>query len=145
PHQDEPDIIDDTSSKEVVSCCDDNADAPLCFMHAKHHYKYTYSSRQEDQIIQLVGQRQQDDISNITEVAKQKIHSDIQRLYKHRETRLNKIAEEDKQRKVIGHMNSSTHMKLAIEMCMPKKRKCVDVIRSSYSGLSKTMNILSIE
>ncbi|GKB49228.1 hypothetical protein Tco_0899981, partial [Tanacetum coccineum] len=67
------------------------------------------------------------------------------RLYNHRETRLNKIAEKDKQRKCIGHMNSSAHMKLAIEMCMPKKRKYVDVMRSPYSGLSTTLNIPSIE
>nr|GEX17120.1 hypothetical protein [Tanacetum cinerariifolium] len=66
-------------------------------------------------------QRQQDDISKMADVVEQKIESEIQRLYKHRETRLNKIAKEDKQRKIIGHMNSSAHMKLAIEHCVPKK------------------------
>ncbi|GKB34167.1 phospholipase-like, aminotransferase-like mobile domain protein, partial [Tanacetum coccineum] len=83
--KDEPDIKDDTSSKEVVYCCDDNGDAPLCFMLAKHvregdceHYKYTYSSKQEDQIIQLADQRQQDDISNMAEVDEQKIQFEIQ-------------------------------------------------------------------
>ncbi|GJW78468.1 hypothetical protein Tco_0140150 [Tanacetum coccineum] len=105
--EDEPDIKDDTSPKEVVYYCDDNGDPLLFFMPAKH--------------------------------------SEIQRLYNHRETRLNKIAEEDKQRKCIGHMNSSAHIKLAIEMCMPKKRKYVDVMRSPYSGLSTTLNIPSIE
>ncbi|GJY96604.1 phospholipase-like, aminotransferase-like mobile domain protein, partial [Tanacetum coccineum] len=113
--EDEPNIKDDTSPKEVVYCCDDNGDAPLCFMPAKHHYKYTYSSKQEDQIIRLVDQRQQDDISNMAEVAEQKIQSEIQRLYNHREAKLNKIVEVDKQRKCIGHMNSSAHMKLAVE------------------------------
>ncbi|GKB81796.1 hypothetical protein Tco_0948691 [Tanacetum coccineum] len=94
------------------------------------HYKYTYSSKQEDQIIRLVDQRQQDHISNMAEVAEQKIQSEIQRLYNHREARLNKIAEEDKQRKCLGHMNSSAHMKLAIERCVPKKRSLeVDWIR----------------
>ncbi|GJR98233.1 phospholipase-like protein [Tanacetum coccineum] len=109
------------------------------------HYKYTYNSKQEDQIIWLADQRQQDDISNMADVAEQKIQSEIQRLYNHRETRFNKIAEKDKQRKCIGHMNSFAHTKLAIEMCMPKKRKYVDVMRSSYSGLSTTLNIPSIE
>ncbi|GKC95073.1 phospholipase-like protein [Tanacetum coccineum] len=111
----------------------------------RKHYKYTYSSKQEDQIIWLADQRQQEDISNMAEVAEQKIQSEIQRLYNHRETRLNKIAKEDKQRKCIGHMNSSAHMKLAIEMCMPKKWKYVDVMRSPYSGLSTTLNIPSFE
>ncbi|GKD65108.1 hypothetical protein Tco_1307216, partial [Tanacetum coccineum] len=78
------------------------------------HYKYTYSSKQEDQ-------RQHDDISKMADEAEQKIEFEIQRLYDHRETRLNKIAEEEKQRKFIGHMNSSAHMKLAIERCVPKK------------------------
>nr|GEV59293.1 pheophorbide A oxygenase, chloroplastic [Tanacetum cinerariifolium] len=120
----EQDIKDDTSPKE--------------------HYKYTYNSKQEDQIIRLADQRQHDDILNMAEVAEQKIQFEIQRLYKHRET-MNKIAEDDKQRKFIWHMNSSSHMKLAIEMCMLKKRKYVDVMRSLYSGLSITMRIPSIE
>ncbi|GKE83698.1 hypothetical protein Tco_1557440 [Tanacetum coccineum] len=81
----------------------------------------------------------------MTEVAKQKIQYEIQRLYNHRETRLIKIAEEDKQRKCIGHMNSSAHMKLVVERCMSKKRKYVDVMRSLYSGLSITLNVPSIE
>ncbi|GKD67179.1 hypothetical protein Tco_1309287, partial [Tanacetum coccineum] len=51
----------------------------------------------------------------MAEEAEQKIESEIQRLYDHREARLNKIAEEEKQRKFIGHMNSSVRMKLAIE------------------------------
>ncbi|GJY92071.1 phospholipase-like protein, partial [Tanacetum coccineum] len=176
--EDEPDIKDVTSPKEVVYCSDDNGDAPLCFMPTKHvsqttnqdfssdlsvlnglcnlsqtgeekgdyeHYKYTYSSKQENQIIQLADQRQQDDISNMAEVAEHKIQSEIQRLYSARETRLNKIAEKDKQRKCIGHMNLYAHMKLAIEMCMPKKRKYVDVMRCPYSRLSTTLNVLSIE
>nr|GEV30910.1 phospholipase-like protein [Tanacetum cinerariifolium] len=42
-------------------------------------------------------------------------------------------------------MNSSTYLKLAIEMCMLKKKKYVDVMRSPYSGLSTTLNIPSIE
>ncbi|GJR57259.1 phospholipase-like, aminotransferase-like mobile domain protein [Tanacetum coccineum] len=57
------------------------------------HYKYTYSSKQEDQIIRLADQRQQDDISKMAEEAEHKIESEIQRLYDHREARLNKIAE----------------------------------------------------
>ncbi|GKD13372.1 phospholipase-like protein [Tanacetum coccineum] len=109
------------------------------------HYKYTYSSKQEDQIIRLVDQRQQDHFSNMTEVSEQKIQSEIQRLYNHREARLNKIAEEDKQRKCLGHMNSSAHMKLAIERCVPKKRKYVDVLRSPFCELPKILNVPSIE
>nr|GEZ10179.1 hypothetical protein [Tanacetum cinerariifolium] len=62
-----------------------------------------------------------------------------------REARLNKIAEEDKQRKCLGHMNSSAHMKLAIECCVPKKRKYVDVVRSSFYALPKILNVPSIE
>ncbi|GJW80740.1 hypothetical protein Tco_0144715 [Tanacetum coccineum] len=77
------------------------------------------------EIIRLADQRQQDDISKMAEEAEQKIESEIQRLYDHREARLNKIAKEEKQRKFIGHMNSSTHMKLAIERCVPKKRSIV--------------------
>ncbi|GJY28535.1 zinc finger, CCHC-type containing protein [Tanacetum coccineum] len=113
----------------------------------KKHYKYTYSSNQEDQIIRLADQRQrqQDDISNMAEVAEQKIQSKIQRLYNHRETMLNKIAEEDKQKQCIGHMNSPARMKLAIEICMPKKRKYVDVMRSLYSGLSIILNVTRIK
>nr|GFA43868.1 hypothetical protein [Tanacetum cinerariifolium] len=37
------------------------------------HYKYIYSSKQEDQIIRLIDQRQQDHILNMAEVAEQKI------------------------------------------------------------------------
>nr|GEV20024.1 hypothetical protein [Tanacetum cinerariifolium] len=51
------------------------------------HYKYTYSSKQEDQIIRLADQRQQDDISKMKEEAERKIKSEIQRLYDHREAR----------------------------------------------------------
>ncbi|GJY21444.1 hypothetical protein Tco_0394010 [Tanacetum coccineum] len=123
--EDEPDIKDDTSPKEDVGnvyCCDDNGDDPLFFMHAKP-----------------------DDILKMAEVAEQKIKSKIQRLYKHRETRLNKIAEEDKERKIIWHMNSSAHMKLAIERCVPKKRKYADVMRFPYIGLSTTLNVPSME
>ncbi|GJV46389.1 phospholipase-like protein [Tanacetum coccineum] len=109
------------------------------------HYKYTYSSKQEDQIIRLVDQRQQDHISNMTEVSEQKIQSEIQRLYNHKEARLNKIVEEDKQGKCLGHMNSSTHMKLAIERCVPKKRKYVDVLRSPFCALPKISNVPSIK
>ncbi|GJV63821.1 phospholipase-like protein [Tanacetum coccineum] len=97
------------------------------------------------EIIRLVDQRQQDHISNMAEVAEQKIQSEIQRLYNHREARLNKIAEEDKQRKCLGHMNSSAHMKLAIERCVPKKRKYVDVLRSPFCALPKILNVPSIE
>ncbi|GKA83213.1 phospholipase-like protein [Tanacetum coccineum] len=71
--------------------------------------------------------------------------SEIQRLYKHREARLNKIAEEDKQRKCLGHMNLFAHMKLAIERCVPKKRKYVDVLRSPFCVLPKISNVPSIE
>nr|GEY19874.1 phospholipase-like, aminotransferase-like mobile domain protein [Tanacetum cinerariifolium] len=136
--EDEPDIKDHTSLKE-----DDDSSSDLSVLNGFfnnlsqtgeekgdcEHYKYTYSSKQEDQIIRLVDQRQHDYISNMAEVAEQKIHFEIQRLYKHNEARLNKIAEEDKQRKCLGHMNSSAHMKLAIECCVPKKRKYVDVLR----------------
>ncbi|GKE05390.1 hypothetical protein Tco_1397408, partial [Tanacetum coccineum] len=132
--EDEPDIKDYTSPKQ------DDEEKGDC-----EHYKYTYSSKQEDQIIQLVDQRQQDHISNMIEVSEQKIQSEIQRLYNHREARLNKIAEEDKQRKCLGHMNSSAHMKLAIERCVPKKRKYVDVMRSSFCELPKISNVPSIE
>ncbi|GJW16959.1 hypothetical protein Tco_0024395 [Tanacetum coccineum] len=122
---------DDISPKELEGDCE--------------HYKYTYSSMQEDEIISLADQRQQDDISKMAEDSEKKIQSEIQRLYKLREARLNKIAEEDKQRKFIGHMNSSASMKLAIERCVPKKRKFVDVVRSPYIGLSTTLNVPSME
>ncbi|GKC50098.1 phospholipase-like protein, partial [Tanacetum coccineum] len=102
-------------------------------------------SKQEDQIIRLADQRQQDDISKMADEAEQKIESEIQRLYDHTEARLNKIAEEEKLRKFIGHMNSSAHMKLAIKRCVPKKRKYVDVMRSPFSGLSETLNVPSME
>ncbi|GJR51348.1 hypothetical protein Tco_1401869 [Tanacetum coccineum] len=111
----------------------------------KQHYKYTYISMQEDQIIRLVDQRQHDHISKMTKVSEHKIQSGIQRLYNHREARLNKIAKEDKQRKCIGHMNSSVHMKLAIERYVPKKRKYVDVLRSLFCALPKISNVPSIE
>ncbi|GJY38248.1 hypothetical protein Tco_0424612 [Tanacetum coccineum] len=62
-----------------------------------------------------------------------------------REARLNKIAEEDKQRKCLRHMNSSAHIKLAIERCVPKKRKYVDVLRSPFCALPKILNVPSIE
>ncbi|GJT37286.1 hypothetical protein Tco_0937151 [Tanacetum coccineum] len=163
--EDEPDIKDDTSPKEDVGnvyCCDDNGDVPLFFMPGKPISQPTnqdFSSnlsmlngfcslsqtREEKGDCEVVDQRQQDDISKMAEVAEQKIEFEIQRLYKHRETRLNKIAKEDKQRKIIGHMNSSAHMKLAIELCVPKKRKYVDVMRSPYSRLSTTLNVPSME
>nr|GEU45748.1 hypothetical protein [Tanacetum cinerariifolium] len=79
------------------------------------------------------------------EVAEQKIQSEIQRLYNHREARLNKIAKEDKQRKCLGHINSSAHIKLDIERCVPKKRKFVDVLRSPYRALPKILNVPSFE
>nr|GEV72309.1 phospholipase-like protein [Tanacetum cinerariifolium] len=44
-----------------------------------------------------------------------------------------------------GQMNSSAYMKLAIECCVPKKRKYADVMRSPYSGLSETLNVPSME
>nr|GEW86060.1 phospholipase-like, aminotransferase-like mobile domain protein [Tanacetum cinerariifolium] len=71
--------------------------------------------------------------------------SEIQRLYNHREARLNKIVEKDKQRKFPGHMNSSAHMKIAIKHCVPKKRKYVDVLRSPLCALPKILNVPSIE
>ncbi|GJS70169.1 phospholipase-like, aminotransferase-like mobile domain protein [Tanacetum coccineum] len=67
--EDEPDIKDHTSPKEDdgnVYCCDDNEDVPLFIMTAKP-------------IIRLVDQRQHDHISNMAEVAEQKIQSEIQR------------------------------------------------------------------
>ncbi|GJT54929.1 phospholipase-like, aminotransferase-like mobile domain protein [Tanacetum coccineum] len=121
--EDEPDIKDYTSPKQ--------------------HYKYTYSSKQEDQIIQLVDQRQQDHISNMIEVSEQKIQSEIQRLYNHREARLNKIAEEDKQRKCLRDLNPYD-TDVGIERCVPKKRKYVDVLRSSFCALPKISNVPSI-
>nr|GEU65833.1 phospholipase-like, aminotransferase-like mobile domain protein [Tanacetum cinerariifolium] len=108
------------------------------------HYKYTYTSKQEDQIIRLADQRQHDDISKMVEESEHKIESQIQRLYDHREARLNK-KEEEKQRKFMGNMNSSIHMKLAIKCCVPKKRKYIDVVRSPYYGLSETLNVPSME
>nr|GEZ59860.1 phospholipase-like, aminotransferase-like mobile domain protein [Tanacetum cinerariifolium] len=47
-------------------------------------------------------ERQHDDILKMAEEAKQKIESEIQRLYDHREARLNKIAEEEKERQLVG-------------------------------------------
>nr|GEV75919.1 phospholipase-like protein [Tanacetum cinerariifolium] len=49
------------------------------------HYKYTYTSKPEDQIIRLADQRQHDDISKMVEESEHKIESQIQRLYDHRE------------------------------------------------------------
>ncbi|GKB83874.1 putative reverse transcriptase domain-containing protein, partial [Tanacetum coccineum] len=43
------------------------------------------------------------------------------------------------------HMNSSAHMKLAIDRRVPKKKKYDDVMRSPYSGLSETLNVPSME
>nr|GEU35429.1 phospholipase-like protein [Tanacetum cinerariifolium] len=45
------------------------------------HYKYTYSSKQKDQIIRLAYQRQQNDISKMAVEAEQKIESEIQRWH----------------------------------------------------------------
>nr|GEX00492.1 hypothetical protein [Tanacetum cinerariifolium] len=73
------------------------------------------------EIIRLADQRQQDDISKMAKEAEHKIESEIQRLYDHREARLNKIAKEEKERQFVGQMNSSAHMKLAIECCVSKK------------------------
>nr|GFC57473.1 phospholipase-like protein [Tanacetum cinerariifolium] len=42
-------------------------------------------------------------------------------------------------------MNSSAHIKLAIERCVPKKRKYVDVLRSPFCALLKILNVPSIE
>ncbi|GJY03569.1 hypothetical protein Tco_0369509 [Tanacetum coccineum] len=120
--EDESDIKDDTSLKEDIGdvyCC--------------------------DVIGMYRNQRQQDAISKMAKEDKKKIEFEIQRLYNHREARLNKIAKEDKQRKCIGHMNSSAHMKLAIGHCVSKKRKYVDVMRSLYIGLSITLNVPSME
>ncbi|GKA77951.1 phospholipase-like protein [Tanacetum coccineum] len=130
--EDESDIKDDTSLKEDIGdvyCCDVNGD----------------NSKKEYQIIRLSDQRQQDAISKMAKEDKKKIEFEIQRLYNHMEARLNKIVEEDKQRKCIGHMNSSAHMKLAIGHCVSKKRKYVDVMRSLYIGLSTTLNVPSME
>nr|GEY71540.1 phospholipase-like protein [Tanacetum cinerariifolium] len=101
------------------------------------HHKRTYSSKQDDQIIRLADQRQHDDILKMAEEAEQKIESEIQRLYDHREARLNKIAEEEKQRKFIWHMNSSAHMKLAIDRCVPKKRKYVDDLKRPFNKIDR--------
>ncbi|GJY73485.1 hypothetical protein Tco_0477916 [Tanacetum coccineum] len=103
------------------------------------------TSLKEDVGDVLADQRQQDDILKIAEEVEHKIESQIQRLYNYKEARLNKIAEEEKQRKCIGHMNSFVHMKLAIEHCVSKKRKYVDVMRSPYIGLSTTLNVPSME
>nr|GFC03600.1 hypothetical protein [Tanacetum cinerariifolium] len=99
--EDESDIKDNTS--QVV-----NGYVPGVFMPA-------------NPIIRLADQRKSDDISKMAKEAEQKIEFEIQRLYDHREARLDKIAEEEKQRKFIEHMNSSAHMKLAIDRCVPKK------------------------
>nr|GEU38327.1 phospholipase-like, aminotransferase-like mobile domain protein [Tanacetum cinerariifolium] len=134
--EDEPDNKDDISPKEDagdVYCCDVNGDVSQCFIPAN--------------ILVEKGdcERQQDDISKVEEDSEKKIQSKIQRLYKLRKARLNNIAKEDKQRKFIGHMNSSASMKLAIERCVPKKRKFVDVVRYPYTGLSITLNVPSME
>ncbi|GJR48348.1 hypothetical protein Tco_1316451 [Tanacetum coccineum] len=42
-------------------------------------------------------------------------------------------------------MNSSAHMKLAIERCVPKKREYVDVLRYPFCALPKILNVPSIE
>ncbi|GKA52628.1 phospholipase-like protein [Tanacetum coccineum] len=152
----EPNNKDDISPKEDagdVYCCDVNGDVSQCFILANilvekddcEHYKYTYSCMQEDEIISLADQRQQDDISKMEEDSEKKIQYEIQRLYKFMEARLNKITEDDKQRKFIGHMNSSASMKLAIERCVPKKRKFVDIVMSPYTGFPTTLNVPSME
>ncbi|GJU35700.1 hypothetical protein Tco_1184054 [Tanacetum coccineum] len=158
PSEDEPDIKDNISH-------DVNGHVPGVFIPANPVSQPIYGdfssdlavlngfcnlSQNEDEkgdceIIRLADQRQQDDISKMAEEAEQKIKSEIQMLYDHREARLNKIAEEEKQRKFIGHMNSSTHMKLAIERCVPKKRKYVDVMRSPFQRLFVTLNVPCME
>ncbi|GKE62219.1 hypothetical protein Tco_1512586, partial [Tanacetum coccineum] len=77
--------------------------------------------------------------------AEQKVKSEVRRLYKQREARLNKITKEENRIKFIGHMSSSAHMILALERCIPKKRKYVDVMRSPFMGLSITLNVPSME
>nr|GEU46455.1 transposase, MuDR, MULE transposase domain protein [Tanacetum cinerariifolium] len=148
-----------------VYCCDDYGDVSLFFMPTKLVSQQTDQDLTYDlsvlnglcnlsqigkkkgdcEIIRLVDQRQDDHISNMAEVVEQKIQSEIQRLYNLREARLNKIAEEDKQIKCLGHMNSSAHIKLAIEHCVPKKMKYVDVLRSSFYALPKISNVPSIK
>nr|GFC73175.1 phospholipase-like protein [Tanacetum cinerariifolium] len=71
----------------------------------------------------------------MAEEAEQKIESEIQRLYDHMEARLNTIAEEEKERQFIGQMNSSAHMKLAIECCVPKNRKYVDDLKRPFNRI----------
>ncbi|GJU68158.1 phospholipase-like protein [Tanacetum coccineum] len=168
--EDELYIKDNTSKiveKDVgdVYCCDVNGHVPGVLMPSNPVSQPIYEdfsfdlavlngfcnlSQNEDkkgdcEIIRLADQRQQDDISKMADEAEQKIESEIQRLYNHREARLNKIAKEEKQRKFIGHMNSFAHMKLAIKRCVPKKRKYVNVMRSPFSGLSETLNVPSME
>nr|GEV49038.1 potassium channel KAT3-like [Tanacetum cinerariifolium] len=143
--EDEPDIKDNTSKiveKDEEFSSDLAVLNGFCNLSQNEdekgdceHYKYTYSSKQENQIIRLADQRQQSDISKMAGEAEQKIESEIQRLYDHREDRLNKIAVEEKQRKFIGHMNSSAHMKLAIKRCVPKKRKYVDDVKRPFNRI----------
>nr|GEV83690.1 phospholipase-like protein [Tanacetum cinerariifolium] len=159
---DEPDIKDNTSKiveKDVgdVYCFDVNGHVPGVLMPGNPVSQPIYKDFSSDldvlnrfcnlsqneyekgdcEIIRLEDQRQHDDISKMAEDAEQKIDSEIQRLYDHRMARLNKIAKEEKQRKFIGHMNLSAHMKLAIEHCVPKKRKYVDDLKRPFNRIDK--------
>ncbi|GJZ01436.1 hypothetical protein Tco_0519397 [Tanacetum coccineum] len=99
-----------------------------------------------DRVRDLEGeQRQHDDISRMAEDAEPKVESEIRRLYKQREARLNKIVEEENRIKCIRHMNSSAQMKFALERCVPKKRKYVDVMRSPLVGLPTSLNVPIME
>ncbi|GJR16753.1 hypothetical protein Tco_0965280 [Tanacetum coccineum] len=115
--EDEPDIIDNTSKiveKDVgdVYCCDVNGHVPGVLMPANPVSQPIYGdfsfdlaflngfcnlSQNEDEkgdceIIRLADQRQQDDISKMAEEAEQKIKSEIQRLYDHREASMEQLA-----------------------------------------------------
>ncbi|GJZ94221.1 phospholipase-like, aminotransferase-like mobile domain protein [Tanacetum coccineum] len=130
-----------------VYCCDDNGDVPLFFMPSKPVSQQTEQdlSSYLSMLNRLCNLSQTREEKGDCEVAEHKIQSEIQRLYNHREARLNKIAKEDKQRKCLGHMNSSAYLKLAIEHCVPKKRKYVDVLRSPFCALPKISNVPNIE
>ncbi|GJS59793.1 hypothetical protein Tco_0654577 [Tanacetum coccineum] len=89
--EDESGIKDNTSKivkKDVgdVYCCDINGHVPGVLM---------LDEKGDCEIIRLADQRQHDDISKMAEEAEQKIESEIQRLYDHREARLNKIVKEE--------------------------------------------------
>ncbi|GJZ50007.1 hypothetical protein Tco_0604197 [Tanacetum coccineum] len=122
--EDEPDIKDHTSPKEDdgnVYCCDDNGDVPLFFMPAKLVSQQTDHDLSSDLSVLngFCNLSQTREEKGDCEVAEQKIQYEIQRLYNHREARLNKIAEDEGIEKLANQKNVLNP--LMIEKCKSVK------------------------